>query len=484
MFYLTNTKSAEIALRWQYVLDVAAIWIPTAYFAFTANLLRYKKTYTLTFLYVCSAVLSIVSLTPYFKLGVEQQFDFFWIKPGPLYLVFPIFFGLVVVLSVAHIINTLRKIEKHSTYGSQLKNTLIVCIIGFMAGGTNFFPQFFNIYPFGNYIVIGYIVVMVYGVIRYKVLSPKVVSAQLFASALLLVTFIEIILADTLKQIFYKIIIFVATAFFSWLFVKSIKVEIETKEELQRTDKELLKKNEELKRVSDEKTEFVSLASHQIRGPLTSIKGYSSLLLEGDMGEVSAAGKEALQVMIRSCDTLASVVNDYLDVSRIEQGKMRYEFVAVDARELVLECVKELTPSIQSHGLTCEVEMPTDVTAETNWFTVRADRAKLKQVIMNLIDNAQKYTPTGKIIVRLFQKEQHKIHIEVADTGLGIAPTVMPKLFAKYTRAPDAAESNILGTGLGLYIARAIIEAHEGHVWAESEGVGKGSTFIIEMKAS
>lgn len=483
-FSLTNTSDPVLALRWQYILDVAAIWIPSTYFAFTASLLRYKKTYTLIALYCCSFILTLLSLTPYFKLGVERQFDFFWIKPGPLYLIFPIFFGLVVILSAGHIINTLRRIDRTSSYSSQLKNTLIVCIIGFLAGGTNFFPQLFNIYPFGNYIVIGYIVVMVYGVIRYKVLSPKVVSAQLFASALLLVTMVEVVLASGYKQMLYKVFILAATAIFSWLFIKSVKVEIETKDRLEVIDHELVKKNDELKRVSDEKTEFVSLASHQIRGPLTSIKGYSSLLLEGDMGELSKEAKEALQVMIRSCDTLSSVVNDYLDVSRIEQGKMRYEFVEVDARELILECVKELTPSIQAHCLTCEVDMPTDVASSENWFDVRADRSKLKQVLMNLIDNALKYTPKGKISVKLFQKEAHKVRIEVKDTGLGIAADVLPKLFSKYTRAPDAHESNILGTGLGLYIARAIIEAHEGKVWAESSGIGKGSTFIIEMKAA
>ncbi len=477
LFSLTNTADHDLALRWQYILDVAAIWIPSTYFAFTANLLRYKKTYTRTALYCVSFVLTILSFTPYFKLGVERQFDFFWIKPGSLYLIFPIYFGLVVILSIGHIINALRRIDRTSSYGSQLKNTLAVCIIGFLAGGTNFFPQFFNIYPFGNYIVIGYIVVMVYGVIRFKVLSPKVVSAQLFASALMLVTMIEVVLASGYKQLAYKICILAATTFFSWLFIKSVKIEIETKEQLQVIDHELVKKNDELKRISEEKTEFVSLASHQIRGPLTSIKGYSSLLLEGDMGELSKEAKNALQVMIRSCDTLSSVVNDYLDVSRIEQGKMRYEFSEVDVHALIVECVKELTPSIENHGLTCTVNI------SENWSRVRADPAKLKQVFMNLIDNAIKYTPKGEISVTLFQKETRKVRIEIKDTGLGISSDVMPKLFSKYIRAPDAHESNILGTGLGLYIARAIIEAHEGQVWAESAGVGKGSTFIIEMKA-
>jgi hypothetical protein len=322
LYFLTSTKSIESAATWQYVLDAVAVWIPSTYFAFVATLLRYKKTYTKYVLYSISFLMSVLSFTHYFKEGMVQKFDFFWVNPGKLYILFPIFFALTVTVSVIHILAALKKIEVGSTYRSQLKNTLIVCIIGFTAGGTNFFPQFFNIYPFGNYVVILYIIVMVYGVIRYKVLSPKVVTAQLFTSALMLISFIEIVLAEGVKQFVSKTIIFIFVAFFSWLFIKSVKVEIKTKEELQKSSEQLVKKNIELHRISEEKSEFVSLASHQIRGPLTSIKGYISLLRDEDLGPVSKEAKEALTVMELSCTTLSAVVNDYLDVSRIEQGKM------------------------------------------------------------------------------------------------------------------------------------------------------------------
>lgn len=482
LYLLTDSKDIVHALRWQYILDAIAVWIPATYFAFVAALLRYKKTYTKYVLYGISFLMCVFSFSDLFKLGVVQQFDFYWIHPGKLYILFPIFFAISVIISIFHILYVLRKIDKGSTYALQLKNTLVVCMIGFTAGGSNFFPQFFNIYPFGNYIVILYIIVMVYGVIRYKVLSPKVVSAQIFTLALILISFIEIILAVDIQQVLFKIVIFILVCFFSWLFIKNLKVEIKIKNELAHSNNALTKKNIELDRISAEKSEFVSLASHQIRAPLTSIRGYISLLKDEDLGPQTKEAKEALEIMDTSCTTLSTVVNDYLDVSRIEQGKMHFDFVDIDVRELLGECMQELAPSFAKNHLTCVNNVPSKKNAEDNSYDVRADRSKLKQVIMNIIDNSIKYTPKGGITVTACKKDEHTVRIEIKDTGLGIAPEVMPKLFMKFSRAPDATEANILGTGLGLFIAKAFIEAHEGKIWAESAGVGRGSTFIIELK--
>lgn len=485
LFSLTNTSDAKSALMWQYLLDVAAICIPAFYFAFIAALLRYKKSYTLPTLYVISFILSIFSLTKYFKQGVDGLFNFYWVIPGPYYFIFPIYFALVVVLSVGHLIYALRKVDDKSSYRAQIKNTLYVCVIGFAAGGTNFFPQFFDIYPFGNYIVVGYIIIMVYGVVRHKLLSPKVVVAQLFTSALVLTSFIEIIFAKNTRDSIYKITIFIIIAVFSWLFIRSVRKEIQIKEALAEKDVELTKKNTELARISEEKTEFVSIASHQIRGPLTSIKGYSSMIMEGDFGKVPKEVKDAAQVMIDSCNTLTRVVNDYLDVTRIEQGRMKFEFAEVDLRSLVQTCVQELSPAIERSKLECHVNLPDLASVPegvTPWWHIKSDTAKLKQVFLNLLDNSIKYTPKGSLTITLSETEDKKIRFEIKDTGVGITPETMPKLFNKFSRAEDASKTNILGTGLGLYVVKMMVEAFDGKVWAESEGQGKGARFIVELK--
>lgn len=486
-FLMTIATVKSFAWIANYILHLAAILIPLFFVLLVLLMTKFWKyqkwvfyafaSIGLFFFVIAKSSLFVVDLVP--KVG----FNFAPVS-GTLY---PYFFFYFVLLVLYGLILCLVKIEKSVTENDRyrFRYTIYFTLAAAVGGGSVFVTTFFPAIPPYPLILFSlYPLISGYGILKHQLFDTRIVTTQLITFGLWMIILLRIFFSNSELDFVINTIFFIFALFFGSVLIKNIKMEIKTKEQLEVTDKELTKKNDELKRVSDEKTEFVSLASHQIRGPLTSIKGYSSLLLEGDMGELSAEAKEALQVMIRSCDTLSSVVNDYLDVSRIEQGKMRYEFVEVDARELVLECVKELTPSIQSHGLTCDVDMPKDVTAPENWFNVRADRSKLKQVLMNLIDNSIKYTPKGKITVRLFQKEAHKVHIEVNDTGLGIAPDVMPKLFAKYTRAPDAAESNILGTGLGLYIARAIIGAHEGKVWAESAGTGKGATFIIEMKAA
>ena len=158
---------------------------------------------------------------------------------------------------------------------------------------------------------------------------------------------------------------------------------------------------------------------------------------------------------------------------------MQYNFEHFDLAEEVETVVTELRPTIEKARLT----MSFDVDKNVN-YSVDGDRGKIKQVIGNIIDNSIKYTPHGGIHVWLTRKANNKILLTVSDTGVGIKPEVLPNLFEKFSRAPDASRTNIIGTGLGLYIAKKMIEAHHGRIWAESVGEGKGSSFFIELEGS
>ncbi len=236
-------------------------------------------------------------------------------------------------------------------------------------------------------------------------------------------------------------------------------------------------KNVELNALNVQKTEFISVASHQLRGPLTAIKGYASLVLEGDFGEISVPVREAIETMFKSTQALVVIVGDYLDVSRIEQGKMRYDFSDFDIQPFIASIINEFQPNVKVSGLSLTFN-----TKKGDYF-IHADQGKVKQVISNLLDNAIKYTPRGKIEVTVLRTPSDKIQVIFKDTGVGIPADVMPKLFDKFSRAPGASQTNITGTGLGLYVAKKMMEAHRGRVWAESEGKDKGSTFILELDA-
>lgn len=248
-------------------------------------------------------------------------------------------------------------------------------------------------------------------------------------------------------------------------------------QQLKITNSKLEDANSRLKELDQLKTEFISLATHQIRAPLTAIKGYISLIREGDYGDVSKEVDSALGVVSESTNNLVTIVGDFLDVSRIEQNRMKYDFTDFNVSDLVQQVITEYKPNVDRRGLA--LHFTRDQNDES---FVHADHGKLKQIFGNILDNSIKYTQQGSIDVSVTKKDD-RILIKVADTGVGIPQNTIPKLFQKFTRASNANEANILGTGLGLYVAKQMIEAHQGRIWAESEGPGKGSQFYIELKA-
>jgi signal transduction histidine kinase len=179
--------------------------------------------------------------------------------------------------------------------------------------------------------------------------------------------------------------------------------------------------------------------------------------------------------MMTSTNNLVTIVGDFLDVSRIEQGRMKYDYSEFDLQELVAQVMTEYKPNIEKKGLALNYKFN-----DSKHYMINADRGKIKQIIGNVIDNSIKYTPQGSLSVSL-DEDKGKALITIADTGVGIPAGTIPKLFQKFTRAENANETNIIGTGLGLYVAKQMIEAHKGRIWAESEGEGKGAQFYIEL---
>ncbi len=476
LYGVTSTSSQNIALVWQYILDLAAIFLPALYFIFISELFKFKNGNWRIFFLAIAGILAVFSFTPFFKVGVVPKFDFFWINPGPYYFIFPVYFGIHGV--IASIILVYKLIEQwgNKMARGQIRNTMIAGLLGYVGGSTNFFPQYFNVYPYGNYLVILFIVFMVYGVLRYKLLSTKVISAQIFSAALVMVFLFNVLRSEEISQWITNFIIFMCVTFFSLLLVRSINEEVKARQKIENLAQELEKTNERLRELDQQKSEFVSLASHQLRGPLTAVKGYASMLLDGDFGEIRDSVKEAIEKIFKSTQDLVILVGDYLDVSRIEQGRMQYDFSTFDARDIVGTVVTELRPNVDLAKLTIDFDYDM-----SGMFKVNADQGKIKQVISNLIDNSIKYTPKGGIHVWLTNNKPGKILISISDSGVGIHPEILPRLFEKFTRAPDASRTNIMGTGLGLYVAKKMIEAHQGQIWAESAGVGKGSTFFIEL---
>ncbi len=244
------------------------------------------------------------------------------------------------------------------------------------------------------------------------------------------------------------------------------------------TYEELKTLNEKLRSLDKLKTEFLSLASHQLRSPLTAIKGYTSMLLEGSFGQVTPDQKEAIDRVFQSSSHLAKVVEDLLNVSKIEQGGLKYEMAPFDFEKISHDLATDLSVTAEKKGLKL------NFVSDGKTHMVNGDMEKIRQVILNIIDNAIKYTEKGSITVAINRDEERNMEaLSVTDTGMGISADEKEVLFQKFSRG-EGGKTNTSGSGLGLYLAKQISEAHGGHISIDSPGVGKGSTFTIELKAS
>lgn len=235
--------------------------------------------------------------------------------------------------------------------------------------------------------------------------------------------------------------------------------------------------NEKLKSLDKLKTEFLSLAAHQLRSPLTAIRGYTSMLIDGDFGAVGDKQKEAINRVFESSTHLSKVVEDLLNVSKIEAGGMKYEMAPFDMEKAAKDLTTDLSITAEKKGLKL-----TFATDNKSPYTINGDMEKLRQVMLNIIDNAIKYTEKGSISVMLSKDAAaNTIKLAVTDTGMGISAEEKEKLFQKFSRGAGG-KTNTSGSGLGLYLAKTIAEAHGGHISIDSPGVGMGSTFSIELK--
>mgnify|MGYP000632599809 FL=1 len=325
------------------------------------------------------------------------------------------------------------------------------------------------------------LIALVYLVVKYKAFNVRLIGAQALVVSLVVLIGSQFFFIQNSASRILNVLTLVVSIVFGYFLVVGVKKEVESREKIEKLAGELKKANTRLLELDKQKSEFVSFATHQLRAPLTAMKGYTSLILEGEMGATTNQVREAVGRIYDSSKTLTNIVDDYLNISRIELGTMKYSFEVLNLKDLVESVIGELKPNIDRSGLAFAFsQVPADPKER---FMVHADKDKLKQVVANLIDNSVKYTPKGSLEVGLLKSaSDRKIVFSVKDTGVGIAPAVMPKLFQKFIRADNANKQNIYGTGLGLFVAKEIVSAHKGRIWAESDGEGKGSTFYLELE--
>jgi len=245
---------------------------------------------------------------------------------------------------------------------------------------------------------------------------------------------------------------------------------------LVRRDFELLQANEMLRELDAAKSQFVSVAAHQLRTPLSGIKWIFKMMLSGDYGTVSEEQKEVLGRGYQMVVRLISLVSDLLDVARIESGKIEYCFKDDDLAVIVKGLIQEQEKIIKEEGLNIQIAAEYGVES----LVINADKDRLAMALRNILDNAVKYSPDGGGIKVFVGAEGGMATIRIKDGGLGIKETDIPKLFTKFFRGENVARGQISGTGLGLFVVKSIIDAHEGKIEVESKE-GGGTEFIVRL---
>lgn len=242
--------------------------------------------------------------------------------------------------------------------------------------------------------------------------------------------------------------------------------------------KSIQEANIKLKELDRLKDEFVSFASHELRTPMTVIKSYVWMLLNGKTGTISEKQKEYLEHTYSSIEGLINLVNNILNISRIESGGLKIEPVATDIVKLIDEVVTEMEPRANEIGVHLLYTKPPQT------LITDIDPGRIKEVVINLIGNSIKFTPKdGSIFISLAHDNQGFVNVKVKDTGRGISPEDMHKLFQKFNMVGEShlTKDRGQGTGLGLYLSKVLVELHGGKIWAESGGEGTGTTFSFTV---
>lgn len=474
-FVFMSCSNEKMAIFWDRLVYFGVIFIPPTCYHFSALFSGIKRNkYLIGLGYVVSIFFFAISRTDWF---VSQLIYYPWgchTKAHLFHNLFVLSFAFFITLVFINLAKGLKKstgIQK-----IQIKYILVAFIIlGF--GVFGFLPAYgINLYPFTYLAGLIAVVIITYAILRHHLMNVKVISTEIFSILVSLVLLVNALLSESLNKFILNFILFLAISFFSVMLIRSVLKEVKTREELAALTEKLQKANEELKKLDKAKSEFISIASHQLRTPLSVIKGFVSMIIEGSYGAVGEKQKEILAKVGANADRLTNLIDDLLDLSRMEGGRMQYKWEFISLTDLVNSVVEELKSEAEKKKL--EFKWNPSI-AEILY--VRADQEKLRQVLMNLVDNAVKYTPEGSVEVKLVKTREGQARLSIKDTGIGMDKEDLGLIFGKFVRGKKVPRLWTEGSGLGLYIARKILEEHKGRIWAESEGEGKGSTFFVEI---
>lgn len=373
------------------------------------------------------------------------------------------------------LIKTITALVKKTYVGKRLRLLLVsfgtsFLLLSFLVA--NFLGTFTGDYvtsQYGHIAVPIFAAFLAYLTIRYESFEPRILFIDTLVVALFILLLSVLFATDDTYQIYANVLAFIIMIPLAYSLTTGIRKEVRARKEI-----EILARN--LETSNKQQVILIHFITHQIKGFVTKSRNIFSMMKDGDFGPIPEAMKPMVEEGFKSDTKGVNTIQEILNAANIKSGKVEYKKEPFDLKALIDEIARDLKQNAEAKGLALNVLTGTDP------LMYPGDRAQLVNAFKNLIDNSIKYTPKGEVKVSL-AKEAGKVRFLVEDTGVGITKEDMSRLFTEGGHGTNSAKINVESTGFGLYIVKNIIEAHGGKVWAESEGEGKGSRFVVELPA-
>jgi signal transduction histidine kinase len=491
IYFVGGALTPDVAALWWKIGHIGAILIPVVFLHFVYEFLGKEKTKVLVIFYVLAGLLLIADFTDgLFIDNMRFVFgEFYFDSPPGLF--YPLYTTMFFVLTAYshYLLWEGFKESKDRFIKDKIKFFFFGMGVSFAGGAFNFLPVYgIDIYPYMNMTVFLYPLIISYAIVKHQLFDIKLILVEMAVLLLNLFLFLNIFTSSRSIDLVLNILVFLFMIEFSFVLMRGIYKDIQDREKIEGLVAEMEVANERLRKMEEQKTEFVSIASHQLRTPLTIIKGYTSMLLEGTFGTLVPVTRGAVEKLYDSNMKLVELVEDLLTISRIEQGRGALNFETTNFKDFVQSIFAEAKSRIQA----AKIDFVFDAQVPNNFF-IAIDQKKFKQVVRHILENALKYTPPhGSVHVFIMNDTVgHKIRLIVSDTGAGMTSSQI-EAFSKQSQHEgvrhsgmdqgiDSERSSAGTPGLGLYIAREIIEAHHGMLYLESAGVNSGVTVVVEI---
>ena len=317
------------------------------------------------------------------------------------------------------------------------------------------------------------------GLRRSAITNTKIVTVEILVAAVVLLFVLNLMLSISVVQQATAAFSLIVSLTLGIMLLKNYKKSVRRHEQIERLAFDLQAANKQLRELSDAKSEFISIASHQLRTPVSVIKGYLSLMKEGAYGAIGGGVQDKIDQLYEMNERLIHLINNLLNITRIERDNLAYFCQEVDVVETISHAIKELTLEAKNKGLDLRFRRP-----EAEKIKVFADPDKLHEIVVNLIDNSLKYTQKGHVEVSV-EPDHGKgaVILRVEDTGIGMNPKDLEHLFEKYFRPSqmNSIRESGMSMGLGLFICAKFLHSMGGDIWVDRTAPGEGTVFAVRL---